>query len=373
MAAAAAAAGVSVVVKPAWFPTQTCNDFEGDPGQNCLKCNGIDTACDMCLAGNYLSGKICRKVRAPAPNNGRGEGGEGYSGGRGQLHEAAELGRPAFGPWVGLVCNLHSSWHFAEHLRLLGSWPAEVAWAANEALAPAAPPMNLWLLHHPPARSRKEPPCWCRLSATAQELPRPYPADTSAACPPLHPAVQCKDALCLHCGPLDSPCNRCLGVVKSDPYSYSNPGYPTYRDALGRCKRVSAAAPAALAVVHRRNIHLRGRNPCPVHAAAPSVWLTSRVCTHPNPPCFRSPAAVHGPGGQHGLPAVRQDRQDVHAVRRGVLPHRRRRLPQGALLAPWEMPAAFWCYQLCHHGTPARHPSRAAVPKLHLKLGGQDV
>lgn len=40
---------------------------------------------------------------------------------------------------------------------------------------------------------------------------------------------------------------------------------------------------------------------------------------------------------------------------------------------PREMPAEFWCYQLCHHGTPARHPSRAAVPKLHLKLGGQDV
>lgn len=65
VAAAATAAGVSVVVKPAWFPTQTCNDFEGDYGRNCLQCNGIDTACNLCLAGNYLSGKVCRKCADP--------------------------------------------------------------------------------------------------------------------------------------------------------------------------------------------------------------------------------------------------------------------------------------------------------------------
>lgn len=45
--------------------------------------------------------------------------------------------------------------------------------------------------------------------------------------------------MCLHCGPLDRPCNRCLGVVKSDPYSYSNPGFPTYKDRLGKCRKVS--------------------------------------------------------------------------------------------------------------------------------------
>ena len=61
VAAAAAAAGTSALVKPAWFPTQTCNDFEGFD-RNCLKCNGIDTACELCLAGQYLSGKVCRQV-----------------------------------------------------------------------------------------------------------------------------------------------------------------------------------------------------------------------------------------------------------------------------------------------------------------------
>lgn len=104
MAAAATAAGVSVVVKPAWFPTQTCNDFEGDYGRNCLQCNGIDTACNLCLAGNYLSGKVCRKVRCrPVSRLGDQQQAELHAL---QLQWGVELGRARSG-WPAGLAGMH--------------------------------------------------------------------------------------------------------------------------------------------------------------------------------------------------------------------------------------------------------------------------
>lgn len=43
---------------------------------------------------------------------------------------------------------------------------------------------------------------------------------------------------CLKCGPVNSQCNQCVGVVSSDLFSYRNPGFPTYKNALGKCVEV---------------------------------------------------------------------------------------------------------------------------------------
>lgn len=148
VAAAAAAAGSSVVVKPAWFPTQTCNDFEGFD-RNCLKCNGIDTACDLCLAGQYLSGKVCRKVRSSQTRGRVGGPGEQQAA---QLHGCVDPRRPLSGRSADLA---GTAWGVAvtgyaavsPSSALAGSSPcaAPPAAACGNRNAWACQPIHAWL------------------------------------------------------------------------------------------------------------------------------------------------------------------------------------------------------------------------------------